>query len=33
MKEIVKTSPDFGKRVGYKMCIVDEFHDMKECKK
>lgn len=30
MKEIVKTSPNFGKRVGYKMCIVDEFHDMKE---
>ena len=30
MKEIVKASPDFGKRVGYKMCVVDEFHDMKE---
>ena len=30
MKEIVKASPDFGKRVGYKMCVVDEFHDIKE---
>lgn len=30
MKEIAKASPDFGKRVGYKMCVVDEFHDMKE---
>ena len=30
MKEIAKASPDFGKRVGYKMCVVDELHDMKE---
>jgi len=30
MKEIAKASPDFGKRVGYRMCVVDEFHDMKE---
>ena len=30
MKEIAKASPDFGKRVGYKMCVIDEFHDMKE---
>ena len=30
MKEIAKASPNFGKRVGYKMCVVDEFHDMKE---
>ena len=30
MKEIAKSSPNFGKRVGYKMCVVDEFHDMKE---
>lgn len=30
MKEIAKASPNFGKRVGYKMCVVDELHDMKE---
>jgi hypothetical protein len=30
MKEILKASPDFGKRVGYKMCVVDELHDIKE---
>lgn len=30
MNEIMKASPDFGKRVGYKMCVVDELHDMKE---
>lgn len=30
IKEIIKASPDFGKRVGYKMCIVDELHDVKE---
>ena len=33
MKEIMKTNPDFGKGVGYKMCVVDEFHDMKELEK
>lgn len=27
MKEILKASPDFGKGVGLKMCVVDEFHD------
>ena len=30
MKEIMKASPDFGKGVGYKMCVVDELNDMKE---
>lgn len=30
MKEIIKEYPDFGKGVGYKMCVVDELHDMKE---
>ncbi|MBO7712224.1 MAG: hypothetical protein J6S85_01575 [Methanobrevibacter sp.] len=30
IKEIMKASPDFGKRVGYKMCVVDELHDMKK---
>jgi hypothetical protein len=30
MKEIMKASPNFGKGVSYKMCVVDEFHDMKE---
>lgn len=25
MKEIMKASPNFGKGVGYKMCMVDEF--------
>ncbi len=30
MKEIVKEHPDFGKGVGYKMCVVDEFHDIQE---
>ena len=33
MKEIMKASPDFGKGVGYKMCVVDELHDMKESEK
>lgn len=33
MKEILKASPDFGKRVGYKMCVVDVFHDMKDLEK
>ena len=26
MKEIMKSSPDFGKRVGYKICVVDELY-------
>ena len=30
MKEIMKANPDFGKGVGYKMCVVDELNDMKE---
>ncbi len=30
MKEIMKASPNFGKGVSYKMCVVDEFHDMEE---
>ena len=30
MKEILKANHDFGKRVGYKMCVVDELHDMLE---
>ena len=33
MTEIAKASPDFGKRVGYKMCVVDELHDIKELEK
>lgn len=33
MKEILKASPNFGKRVGYKMCVVDELHDIKELEK
>ena len=33
MKEIAKASPNFGKRVGYKMCVVDELHDIKELEK
>jgi len=33
MKEILKASPDFGKGVGYKMCVVDELHDIKELEK
>ena len=32
MKEIVKAFPNFGKGVGYKMCVVDEFNDTKELK-
>lgn len=33
MKEIAKANPDFGKRVGYKMCVIDELHDIKELEK
>jgi len=33
IKEIVKASPGFGKRVGYKMCVIDELHDIKELEK
>jgi len=33
MKEIAKASPGFGKRVGYKMCVIDELHDIKELEK
>lgn len=33
MKEIIKENPNFGKRVGLKMCVVDEFHDIKELEK
>ncbi len=29
MKEIAKEYPDFGKRVGYKMCMVDELEKVK----
>ena len=28
MKEILKASPDFGKRVGYAMCMTDELPAM-----
>lgn len=30
MKEIMKAYPDFGKGVGYKMCIVDELEKVKK---
>lgn len=33
IKEIIKEYPNFGKRVGFKMCVVDELHDMVEAKK
>ena len=33
MKEIMKAIPDFGKRVGYKICVVDELYDMNELEK
>lgn len=33
MKEILKENPNFGKGVGYKMCVVDELHDIKELQK
>ena len=33
MKEIVNASPNLGRGKGYKMCVVDEFHDIKELEK
>ena len=33
MKEIMKANPDFGKRVGYKICVVDELYSMNELEK
>lgn len=33
MKEIMKASPNFGKGVDFKMCVVDELHDMNELEK
>ena len=30
IKEIAKEYPDFGKRVGYKMCMVDELETKKK---
>ena len=30
IKEIIKENPDFGRGVGFKICVVDELHDIKE---
>lgn len=33
IKEIIKENPNFGKRAVFKMCVVDELHDMVEARK